>query len=161
MKKSSFCVVLIAAGILFAGMRKPDENKMDVFKWLIGTWSTNTGEGRILETWRPMNDSTLEGESTLFKKTTETVQLEKMQLAYRDRDYYYIPVVSGQNNEQPVRFRVARFDKKSFTAENKEHDFPKRISYSLIKKDSLLARIDDGLTVPVKKSDYYYSRVKK
>ncbi len=161
MKKIHLIPVLAMTTLLLVAMRRPFENKMDVFLWLIGTWTLKNDQGTVMETWRPMNDSSYEGESTLYKKTLETVQLEKMQLVYRGGNYYYIPVASGQNDGQPVRFRVTGFDKKSFTAENPEHDFPKRIRYTLVKKDSLLARIDDGKAVPVKKSDYYFSRLKK
>jgi len=152
-------LLLIPMGlILFSFIGSRYENKMDPFKWLIGTWKSQTAEGLIMETWRPMTDTSFEGESSLYKKTTETVMLEKIRLVSRGRDYYYIPLAQGQNNNRPVEFRLTSFSKKGFMAENPSHDFPKRISYT-IKKDSLYAFVDDGPSG--KRKDYNYVRVKK
>src|SRR5690349_21748153 len=80
------------------------EGRMDSFKWLIGTWKTQTPDGLLMETWRPMTDTSFDGETSLYKKTTETVTLEKIRLVSRGKDFYYIPVAQGQNNNKPVEF---------------------------------------------------------
>jgi hypothetical protein len=129
---------------------------MESFKWLIGTWKTQSKDGIIMETWRPMSDTSFDGETSLYKKTTETVTLEKIRLVARGKNYYYIPVVQGQNNNRAVEFRITAYSKKGFVAENPQQDFPKRISYT-IKKDSLIAFIEDG----GKREDYNYVRVKE
>ena len=67
---------------------------------------------------------------------------------------FYIPTVENQNNRKPVKFTLLNYDNNSFTAVNNEHDYPKKISYSLYGKDSLQAKIDDGEDVPVKFSNF-------
>jgi hypothetical protein len=146
-------LVLLSAGT--------NSDKMDSFKWLVGTWSMKTSEGTIMETWLPMSDTMFSGQSTMRKKTTEVVPLESVRLVCRNKEYYYIPTVKGQNNNAPVEFKITSVTKNSFTAENENHDFPKRIRYTLFKKDSLHAVIDGGKSVPGKKQDFYYQRVKK
>jgi len=133
------------------------EDKMSSFKWLIGTWVTNTKEGKVMETWLPMNDSIYSGQSTLYKKTTETVALETIQFVRRNKDYYFVTTVIGQNNNGPVEFKVTSRGKNSFTAENKQHDFPKKITYILVNPDSFHSILEGG----GKKTEYHFTRVKK
>ena len=154
--RKGFLFLPLAVILLFSFIQGHYENKMDSFKWLIGTWKAQSKEGIIMETWRPMTDTSFDGETTLYKKTTETVMLEKIRLVSRGKDFYYIPVVQGQNNKMPVEFRVSAYSKKGFVAENPAHDFPKKISYTL-KKDSLYASVEGG----GKKENYRYVRIKK
>jgi hypothetical protein len=151
---------LLFLAIFIAGVVPPKSNddKMSSFKWLVGTWTANTSEGRLMETWLPMSDSSFSGETTLYKKTTETVPLESIQLICRNKQYYFIPTMPGK---QPVEFRITAMNKNSFTAENADHDFPKRIMYTLYKKDSLHAVIDGGKGSTGKKQDYFYGRYHK
>ena len=133
---------------------------MQSFRWMLGSWKMETKRGAIMETWIHVNDSTMAGESFMVKLTGGTVQLENVQLLYRNEEYFYIPVAKGQNNEQPVSFRITSHNETGFVAENPEHDFPKRITYELVNKDSVHAFIDGGPAMPDKKSDFYYSRIK-
>lgn len=135
--------------------------KIDSFKWLNGSWSMKKKNGgALMENWIISNDSTLAGESLNFSITGMSRVMETLQLVYRDGKYYYISAVKGQNNEQPVKFTITSYSETGFTAENPQHDFPKRISYRLVTKDSLHAFIDGGPSMPDKKSDFYYSRYK-
>jgi hypothetical protein len=133
---------------------------MESFKWMIGTWKMNTRRGAIMETWISYNDSTMAGESFIVKMTGGTTILEKLELVCRNKEYFYIPTVQGQNENKPVKFMITSHSETGFVAENPEHDFPKRITYKLVNTDSVHAFIDDGLSVPVKRSDFYYSRQK-
>ncbi len=161
--KKILCGIIICLGVMgFIRAKTFYDDKMEPFKWLIGSWSMSDKNKLIIETWLPATDSSFEGESTMYnKKTTETVALEKIRLVCRNKEYFYIPVAKGQNENQPTEFKITSFSKKGFTAENPKHDFPKRIAYVLIKKDSLHAFIDGGPAMKAKRSDYYYARVKR
>lgn len=119
-----------------------------------------TRRGIITEKWAVANDSTLAGESFMTRADGTEIPLEKIELAYRSGYYYYIPTVKNQNGEQPVQFKITSHSETGFVAENPQHDFPKRISYTLVNADSIHAVIDDGAATPVKKSNFYYSRKK-
>lgn len=101
----------------------------------------------------------MQGGSVFFKNETDSTLLETISLVFRNNKYYYIPVTSRQNDNKPVSFAITSFDGKGFVAENPEHDFPKRITYRLITKDSIHAFIDGGPSMTEKKSDFYYSRI--
>lgn len=136
-----------------------DENKMRSFNWLIGSWTMNTGRGAIMESWIQLNDSTIGGESIFIKNTGGTEQREKLRFIYSNKEYFYCVVFLGQNNNAEIKFRIISFADSGFVAENQQHDFPKRIIYKLINKDTIHAVVDDG-EIPKKKFDLYYSRYK-
>lgn len=160
MKKIFFIAVSIIIITGFVSDNSRYENNMESFKWMIGTWKMNTSRGAIMETWISYNDSSLAGESLNFSSTGQSKVLENLELTYRGKEYFYISRVSDQNNNQAVKFKITSHSEKGFAAENPGHDFPKRITYRLLTKDSIHAFIDGGPAMPEKKSDFYYSRYK-
>ncbi len=146
---------------VFSFRQIPKVSDTKKFEWLKGTWMTKKKNGgAIMETWIISNDSTLNGESLFIAATGSSKVLESLELSYRKEEYYYTSTVKGQNNNQAVSFKITSYSETGFVAENPEHDFPKRITYELIGKDSIHAFIDGGPDMPDKKSDFYYSRYK-
>lgn len=133
-------------------------NDLSELRWLLGEWQMQKKNGTLVETWRQKNDSTFEESSYLLKSNGETKLLEEVTIVAREGKLFYIPVVADQNNNKPVSFEITFSSSQEFTAENAEHDFPKRIYYKLISADSLYAKIDGGPQMPEKKSEFYYSR---
>jgi hypothetical protein len=162
MKKVFSFLALISLLTVFAFTKRNDESKMQSFKWLEGSWVMKKKNGSsIMESWLPHTDSSMLGESMSFSATGQSKVLENLKLAFKSGDYYYISRVTGQNNNQEVAFKITSHTDKIFVAEKPDHDFPKRITYELINKDSIHAWIDGGTAAPDKKSDFYYSRYKK
>jgi hypothetical protein len=123
MKKIVVGIILLVGVMGFVDPNIFYEDKMASFKWLIGSWAMNSKNELIVETWIPMSDSIIEGESMKFnKKTSETVPLEKMRLICRNKEFFYIPMKEGQQNNQPVEFKIISFSKKGFTAVNQAHN---------------------------------------
>jgi len=108
--------------------------------WLIGTWENNMEQGRLSETWEKTNDSTLSGKS-YFIRDKDTLNNETIVLTQKGSELLYIPTVNGQNNDQPVVFKMTKSTAKQLVFENQQHDFPKKITYTLVNKDSLVASI--------------------
>ena len=139
--------------------KKSAVKNVSQFNWLNGLWVMKESDGIITEEWKQVNDSLMEGRSD-FIKGDSTIPFETIKLFRRGENFYYEAKAAGQNNEQPVAFQLTAITDSSFMAENPKHDFPKRIYYTLINKDSVHATIDGGLALPDKKSEFYYSRVK-
>jgi len=159
MKKPLAAIIICMTVLSFKPVPKIDNTKK--FEWLKGTWMMKRKNGgAIMETWIISNDSTLNGESLNISATGISKVLESLELAYRNGEYYYISSVKGQNNNQAVSFRITSHSETGFVAENPQHDFPQRITYELIGKDSIHAFIDGGSAMPDKRSDFYYSRFK-
>lgn len=109
--------------------------------WLSGIWKIDTGRGFIVEKWKMLNDSTLNGRSLFVRSQGDSVLQESMELSLRKGQWTFTSTVQGQNNNQPVSFKVIFARGTEFISENPEHDFPQRIAYRRV-KNNLFASIE-------------------
>jgi len=124
--------------------------QQEEFAWLAGTWQE---EGKqAFEVWKKEKDF-LSAESYRMKEGTKIVT-EEIQFIKKGGDFYYVPDVAGPQG--PVEFKITSFDKNSFTAENPQHDFPKKIKYEKIDGNHLKASIGDA----TKTISYSFVKVK-
>jgi hypothetical protein len=121
---------------------------------LLGTWSMETERGMLYESWQKMNDSTLMGKSYKVNGK-DTVMTEQVELVSRKGKIMYIPTVE-ENNNKPVAFILVRLENRSYTFENKAHDFPQRIIYNLPQKNTMHAWIEGNMNGQFKRSDFKY-----
>lgn len=109
-------------------------------KWLLGEWEIQTARGKMSEVWSKQTDGAYAGKSYVVVGK-DTVSSEAIVLKQEGNDSYYIPTVKGQNNDQPVKFKLTSSSANQLVFENPAHDFPQKISYTLESKDSLVAEI--------------------
>jgi hypothetical protein len=114
--------------------------ELEKISWLIGSWSNTTPDGILTETWSKVNDSTYSGKS-YFIKGKDTLHSESIELIQNNDELFYIPTVKGQNNDKAITFKLSDSNEKDFVFENPTHDYPQKITYSQITKDSLVATI--------------------
>ena len=97
------------------------------FDWLLGEWErVNDSKGQhTFESWRKIDEGeyvglgfTLQGRDTVFK--------EEIRMLKKEGQWFF--EVSGVN-ESTTPFSVTEQKEFSFTAENKENPFPKKIVY--------------------------------
>jgi hypothetical protein len=141
---------------------KNDDNKNDKIKaaqWLIGKWENKSADGNFEETWKKVNDSTFQATS-YFIKGKDTLHFETITLQQKEEDLTYRSTVQGQNNDKAVSFQLNTKIEKQLVFENLKHDYPQKISYTQITKDSLVAKIKgiiDGKSTseqfPMKKTE--------
>ena len=115
-------------------------NAIENANWLIGRWENNSKEGNLSEFWTKENDSTLHGEC-YFVIEKDTVFGEKVELMQRGNEFIYEASVAKQNNEKLVPFKLTKSSETEMVWENPAHDFPNKIVYQKIGKDSLVAEI--------------------
>jgi len=128
-------------------------------KWLIGSWKNQSAKTLDIETWKKLNDSTFLGGSYSLAGT-DTVSSEQIRLEQHAGKLYYIPTVKNQNNGKAVTFTLTSSNKKQLVFENPEHDFPQKITYTQITKDSLLAEISGLRKGKIKAIQFPMKRVK-
>lgn len=128
-------------------------------KWLAGTWEYKTARGSIFETWEPANDSLLLGRSYRVREK-DTLPMETIRLIKEGDSLFYIPTVPGQNGGQPVRFAATVVKDNELLFSNPAHDFPQRISYKLIRPDSLVASIGGTLQGEERKQVFPMKKVR-
>lgn len=133
--------LLLLLSLLFSC--KNDANKNDKIKaaqWLIGKWENKSADGNLEETWKKVNDSTFQAKS-YFIKGEDTLHFETVTLQQNGEDLNYNATVQGQNNDKAVTFKLNTEIEKQLVFENQKHDYPQKISYRQITKDSLVAKI--------------------
>lgn len=133
--------------------------KIDSLQWLLGTWINENEKEFSQETWSRENDSTFTAFSFTQVKN-ETVFAETLALEEKGGNLLLTAATVGQNEDQPVSFRMVSSENGQFTFENKNHDFPQRIIYTNPAKDSLHAWIEGNVDSKPKKTDFYFSRKK-
>ena len=115
-------------------------DKLDKLNWLIGNWGNKMPDGLLVEKWKKENDSTFIGKS-FFINTKDTVHYESIILTQNADELIYSATVTGQNNNEPVDFKLTSETENEFTFENPNHDYPQKITYKKVSDDSLVATI--------------------
>lgn len=109
------------------------------FAWLEGEWKQDGKE--TYEVWQIVSDTLLVGGS--FREVgNDFVRDESIELKSENGQLYYIPTVfEGNKVAKPMRFLITSFTDTSFVAENKQHDFPQIIRYTLLSPKRMIATI--------------------
>jgi hypothetical protein len=142
MKKVNTLLLILLT--CFSCQQKSTFSELEKADWFLGRWENKTPEGTFSEEWTIGNDSLYIGES-YFINNNDTLFAETVRLEQRKNDLFYIVSVPNQNEEQPVAFKLTSSTIDYLVFENPEHDFPKKITYKLVTKDSLYAEISgDG-----------------
>ncbi|HNP32938.1 MAG TPA: DUF6265 family protein [Flavobacterium sp.] len=140
----SYTLLLSAfAAVCFISCQSKSEKKfekLEKMNWLIGSWEQALPEGILTESWTKENDSTYSGKS-FFIKQKDTIHLESIVLIQKNEELFYIPTVKGQNNDEPVTFKLTSDAENAFTFENPKHDYPQKIMYKKVASDRLVAVI--------------------
>lgn len=148
-------LVLIA---VLAGC-KADYSKVDQVKWIEGTWVLREGDSDIEEKWYKADDTSYFGTAMVRDTTGRMLYTEEIKIVLREGKLQYIPIVSNQNDGQPVAFTEVSMTDTSILFENAEHDFPQRISYTLTSDKTIEAYIDGTIDDTVRKTVFNYVKL--
>lgn len=150
--KNKILLVTFAAGSFLLSCKKETESQVTTAPittyssiknadWFIGEWANKSAEGELTERWKKVNDSVYYGESYFVTLSKDTAFAETVQLEEANGKLAFTVTVPNQNNEKPVRFEATSFTKSQIVFENPKHDFPNKIVYNRVGKDSLVAQI--------------------
>lgn len=109
--------------------------KNNPFAWLKGTWRVAFGDNEIVETWKIVNDSTLQGKSYFVQNKKDSTLEETVELVKKNNRWFYIPTTANQNNGNPILFKIIFHKQNEFIAVNPKHDYPQRIVYRLVNQN--------------------------
>ncbi len=103
------------------------------FDWLLGTWKrTNGAEGsQTYEHWKKVNDTELRGSGYTLKES-DTIWQESIRLRKSNDVWNY--EVSQKDAMEPTIFKVTKIEMTSFTCENPDNEFPKKIRYTKVER---------------------------
>jgi hypothetical protein len=116
-------------------------DKLEKMNWLLGNWENEMPEGVLNETWTKENDSTFSGTTYFIINKKDTVHSEAIILKQLNDELVYRPTVKGQNNDEPVDFKLSSESENSFSFENPKHDYPQKIVYIKVNETNLVATI--------------------
>ncbi|RPH37513.1 hypothetical protein EHM92_02480 [bacterium] len=142
---------MLPAGAL-SQTRNPSSESL---KWLSGCWARESGRLTTEESWTEPRGGILLG----LARTTRgdsLVDFEFSRIAETDSGLVFFANPSGQ---APASFRAARLDSHRVIFENLNHDFPQRVIYQRITRDSLSARVEGTVDGILRKVDFLYRRV--
>lgn len=159
MNRKLIKLILIIISTGFYSCTYDPTTKLSRADWLIGTWQNKTGQGVIYENWTKKSDKVFIGKSYLIAGR-DTMVIENMQLIQKGDSIIYIPTVTNQNQNRPVRFSGRVVSENLLIFSNAKHDFPQTISYSMISKDSLVAEISGRVNGNFKRQIFPMKRIK-
>jgi hypothetical protein len=123
-----------------ADSAKNEKDKIRTAHWLLGKWETPHAGGTLTENWKKANDSTYNGLS-YFIKGKDTIHSETILLQQVEDQLSYNSTIKGQDDDQPISFTLAGRNETELVFENLQHNYPQKISYTQISKDSLITEI--------------------
>ena len=119
---------------------KATEASFQDAEWLIGNWGNTLPDGSFIEIWTKENDTVYKAES-YFIANNDTLFAEYVSLGKVNDTITYTVTMPSQNNEQPVGFKLKSMSANKMVFENPQHDYPNKIVYNKITKDSIVAII--------------------
>lgn len=136
-QKTTLLLVFVALASCNNNANKNE--KIKASQWLLGTWTQQSEQGILEETWTSANDSTLAGTS-FFIKDKDTLHHETILLQEKDNNLLYIATIKGENEDEAVTFPLTSSTDNTLIFENPKHDYPQKIMYSY-NKNQLTATI--------------------
>ena len=136
-----------------------EKDKIKLAHWLLGNWENKSVEGSLTENWEKVNDSTYKATS-YFANEKDTLHFETINLEQKGEVLTYIATIKGENDDKPVAFNLTISTEKQLVFENLKHDYPQKISYSQISKDSIVAEISGIQQGKPSTEKYLMARIK-
>ncbi|WP_257667910.1 YciI family protein [Parapedobacter tibetensis] len=108
--------------------------------FLQGTWKMENKE--IYEHWDKLNDNTLKGFSYKVKNGQMLIS-EYLDISGNENETIYTATVLNQNQGKGINFKMAKTDS-TFTFENPDHGFPKKIVYQKLTDMEIFVQVSGG-----------------
>lgn len=153
MKNKIYILFLLAISSFSCEQKTTKYKELEKANWFLGKWEYITPFKSFTEEWKKENDSLFLSECFLVKEK-DTIYAETIRLELIKNELFYIITITNQNYNKPVTFKLTSSTSDYLVFENPTHDFPKKITYKLVNKDSLYAEISgDGRIegIPFKK----------
>lgn len=146
--------------VLCSGSIAQQRTSLSDFGFLMGSWTMDSAKGRIVESWKMNKDSGMDGISFSISNTGDSTLLETIKIYESAGSIYYEPTGNGAGNDSVVSFKLISAENGIFVFENRNHDFPQRISYQSQPPGNILAWIEGTVNGRFRKIEFPYSKEK-
>jgi Domain of unknown function (DUF6265) len=148
--------IILSSIFLLSACSTTEETEVNSLKWMLGKWQSSTEEGILYEEWKKVNDSTYSGHAYAITPEGDTTFSETAEITKINGAITYSVTV---NEESTTDFALV--DNQDIAVfENVDHDFPQRIIYQKLAKDSLFARIEGTVDGEDQFEEYRYVKSK-
>jgi hypothetical protein len=127
---------------------------ISTFDFLIGEWEADFGKFKYYEKWQKENDR-LSAQGYRVKEG-QRFDGEKLMLI---NIHGYISYIATVGKQQPILFALKESSDNNYIFENKEHDFPQRIVYTVIDENNVKVFVEGDLKGESVKDEYNMTRV--
>ncbi|EAP87487.1 hypothetical protein CA2559_01990 [Croceibacter atlanticus HTCC2559] len=100
-----------------------------------GEWKVSDKE--VYETWKPSDANILIGEAYTVKENGSKKIAERLAIRKVKKDIVYSAMVPNQNAGKAIDFVLNQIDENTYSFENPNHDFPKKIIYKKVSDSEL------------------------
>lgn len=151
---------LLFIGLAVITVISCSQSKQTNFHWLSGEWLIKDSGNCASEKWSFDEKEVYSGVSTSGPSVDSLKPFEVVTIKKNTEGKFVYQVQSSTNKQEPpVDFVINASTDSSFIAENPQHDYPKRIGYNLITKDSIVAFIDNGKDSVDSRMFFHYRKV--
>lgn len=149
-------MIATALALVLATTPPPPAAEIDRLAFIAGCWTLTRPNGtKIEEQWLAPAGGAMLGVSRSVRdgklREYEFVRI----LPAADGKLQFVAIPSGQAESA---FPVKEIGDNTVTFENPQHDFPQRILYRLVDKDTLVARIEGSIDGKARSADFPYTR---
>lgn len=136
-----FTSILAVIGLLFITTQSISQNAISPNAWkglqqLQGTWQV--ADKMQFEQWQNESPNAIRGKGYLLTSEAKEKVMEYLQLVLKeDGSIAYQATVPSQNEGATIEFLLTAGGETSWTFENPQHDFPKKIEYILADPNTL------------------------
>lgn len=160
--KTPFIVIIFVLTVSLVTGENTDNTSLKGLEQIIGKWRSQSGDSVFNERWQRLDKHTLTSRSEM--KNSKTGKVAFYESGRIQTMGQYIILIVSPNDGRPVLFTLIENKKEAgkqvWTFENKEHDFPQRIIYTLLSKDTLTATVEGKLKGKDAKDQFHMKRVK-
>ncbi|MGF1586938.1 MAG: DUF6265 family protein [Bacteroidales bacterium] len=130
-------VTITIVGLFMTDLVIPQSSLPD---FLEGTWKIENNE--VYEHWDRLNESSMKGFSYIVKDGKMSIS-EYLEISQIDGEISYTATVLNQNEGKPINFKLTKTDS-TYTFDNPDHDFPKKIVYQKLNNAEVFVQVSDG-----------------
>lgn len=133
-------LILLMPAAAFVFYSCGNSGTVDDISWMIGSWQgTDVNTVIFNESWQKEGKG-MAGFGCSLSPAGDTLFKENLKIDLVEGTPYYI--VSIPPKKEPVLFKLIRGDDHNAIFENREHDFPQRISYLLQENGTLKVKLE-------------------
>jgi len=150
-------LVLAALALFVFAEAHAASTKITKLGWLAGCWQRTYGRRAVEEQWMAPRAGLMLGIGRTTNAAGDTlIEFEQTKIQQRGNDLVFTASPSGQATDS---FTATAVSDSSVTFENKAHDFPQRVGYTLKADGSLAAWIEGTQGGKPRHIDFPYTRV--